>query len=151
MAYCPRVDPVSGGATRAPQRTRMWWLRAFATRVVNPVTRRFAGYLPGFGILAYRGRSSGRLYRTPVNVFRQGSVFTILLTYGSDAQWVKNVLAAGGCEVQVRGRMVTLERPSVIADAALEGCAVPAPVKWIARSGGTSEYLVLHATGEPAA
>jgi hypothetical protein len=41
-------------------------LRPFTTRVVNPVTRRFAGHLPGFAILTYVGRQSGRTYRTPI-------------------------------------------------------------------------------------
>lgn len=121
----------------------MWWLRPFATRVVNPLTRRFAGYLPGFGILEYRGRTSRRLYRTPVNVFRRGSSFTILLTYGSDSQWVKNVMAAGGCDVRTRGRRRRLEQPRIVQDDRLDAWPGPALVRLVARSGGTSEYLML--------
>jgi hypothetical protein len=44
-------------------RTRLQWLRPFTTRFVNPVTRVVAGWLPGFGILRYRGRTSGKDYR----------------------------------------------------------------------------------------
>ena len=47
-------------------------LRPFTTRIVNPVTRLFAGWLPGFAIISYRGRKSGRRYRTPMNVFKRG-------------------------------------------------------------------------------
>jgi hypothetical protein len=45
-------------------RTRMRVIRPFTTHVVNPIARRFASWLPGFGILEYRGRKSGRAYRT---------------------------------------------------------------------------------------
>src|SRR5262249_5887957 len=79
------------------RRTRMWRFRHIAARYVNPVARRVAGKLPGFGVLTYRGRKTGRTYQTPINVFRRGDVYFFFLTYGSDAQWVKNVIAAGSC------------------------------------------------------
>jgi hypothetical protein len=34
------------------------------------ITGLFAGWLPGFGILTHVGRKSGKVYRTPINVFR---------------------------------------------------------------------------------
>ena len=49
-----------------PSRTRLQFLRPFTIRFVNPVTRLVAGWLPGFGILRYRGRKSGKEYRTPM-------------------------------------------------------------------------------------
>ena len=52
-------------------RTRLWRLRHFTTRFVNPLTRLFAGRAPGFGVLTYRGRRSGKIYNTPINVFRR--------------------------------------------------------------------------------
>ena len=36
--------------------TRLQFLRPFTLRVVNPLTRVAAGWLPGFGLLLYRGR-----------------------------------------------------------------------------------------------
>lgn len=51
-------------------RTRMTFLRPLTTRLFNPISRPFAGWLPGFGILSYVGRKSGRQYRTPLNVFK---------------------------------------------------------------------------------
>jgi hypothetical protein len=47
-------------------------LAGFNARVTNRLTRRVAGRLPGFGIVSHVGRRSGRAYRTPVNVFRDG-------------------------------------------------------------------------------
>ena len=32
-----------------------------------------------------------------------GDHYVFVLTYGSDAQWVKNVIAAGGCSIRIRG------------------------------------------------
>ena len=77
--------------------TRMRVIRPFATHVVNPIARRFASWLPGFGIVEYRGRKSGRTYRTPLNVFRRDDWYIFALTYGADVEWVKNVVVAGGC------------------------------------------------------
>src|SRR5207302_5123734 len=43
----------------------------------NRITSLFAGWLPGFGILTHMGRKSGKVYRTPVNVFRASNGFII--------------------------------------------------------------------------
>src|ERR1022692_2288958 len=81
-------------------RCRKRWVAAFNLAVTNRITSRFAARLPGFGILAHVGRKSSRVYRTPVNVFRAPEGFLIALTYGRDSEWVKNVLAAGGCQLE---------------------------------------------------
>ena len=51
-------------------RFRKRWVAAFNLAVTSRITSRFAARLPGFGILTHVGRKSGRIYRTPVNVFR---------------------------------------------------------------------------------
>jgi deazaflavin-dependent oxidoreductase (nitroreductase family) len=117
----------------------MWPFRSFATHVVNPVTRLFAGWMPGFGLLTYRGRTTGRTYRLPINVFVRGDQYLFALTYGSDSQWVKNVLAAGGCEIRVRGRQVRLVDPELIVDPDLS--LLPQPARLVERSGGATELL----------
>src|SRR6478672_4682588 len=76
----------------------------------------FAGWLPGFGILTHIGRKSGKVYRTPINVFRVPNGFIVALTYSSQSEWVKNVLAAGGCELKTRGRKYHLSAPKVLHD-----------------------------------
>ncbi|HEV8164549.1 MAG TPA: nitroreductase family deazaflavin-dependent oxidoreductase, partial [Actinomycetota bacterium] len=78
---------------------------------LNRLTRRIAPWLPGFGVVVHRGRRSGRLYRTPVNVFPTAGGYLFALTYGPDTDWVKNVLAADGCQLQTRGRTVRLVAP----------------------------------------
>ena len=91
-------------------------MRPFTIRVVNPVTRLVAGWLPGFGILHYRGRKSGKEYRIPMNVFRRGDDYVFALTYGPDVQWVKNVIAAGECRLVTLGRSRRLIGPRLVHD-----------------------------------
>jgi len=76
----------------------------------------FAARLPGFGILTNVGRKSGRLYRTPVNVFRAPDGFLIALTYGRESEWVRNVDAAGGCQLETRGVRYLLSSPTIVHD-----------------------------------
>ena len=73
-------------------------------RVTNRLLGGLAQRLPGFGVVVHKGRTSGRQYRTPVNVFRRGDRYIIALTYGPNADWVRNVLADGGCTLETRGR-----------------------------------------------
>src|ERR1019366_7340469 len=84
-------------------RFRKRWVAAFNLAVTNRITSRFAARLPGFGILTHVGRKSGRVYRTPVNVFRAPDGFLIALTYGRKSEGVRNVIAAGGCKLETRG------------------------------------------------
>jgi deazaflavin-dependent oxidoreductase (nitroreductase family) len=98
------------------QPTRMAFLRPFTNRVVNPIARRFVGRIPGFALVRHRGRRSGRPYRTPMFAFRDGDDYVFALTYGSGVPWVRNVLAAGRCELETRGRIVDLTDPRVFVD-----------------------------------
>jgi deazaflavin-dependent oxidoreductase (nitroreductase family) len=97
-------------------RFRKRWVAAFNLAVTNRITSRFAARLPGFGILIHIGRKSGRLYRTPVNVFRAPEGFLIALTYGRESEWVKNVVAAGACQLVTCGVQYQLSAPTIVHD-----------------------------------
>jgi deazaflavin-dependent oxidoreductase (nitroreductase family) len=84
----------------------------FNKKATNRVTIVIAGRMPGFGIITHRGRRSGRIYRTPVNLFRQPGGFAVALTYGR-GDWVKNALAAGQVRIRTRGRDYTATNPRV--------------------------------------
>src|SRR5215204_5320437 len=99
----------------------------FNKRFTNRLSLRIAGYLPGFAIVSHIGRKSGRTYRTPVNAFRTDGGYIIALTYGAESDWVKNVMAAGSCELQTRGRRVRLFDPIIVTDES-KGWA-PLPVR----------------------
>jgi deazaflavin-dependent oxidoreductase (nitroreductase family) len=119
--------------------TRMRVIRPFTTHVFNPIARRFASWLPGFGILEYRGRKSDRTYRTPINVFRRGDRYVFALTYGADVEWVKNVVAAGGCTLRTRGRAVRLIEPEVFVDPSRR--LMPLVVRIVLRFDRATEFL----------
>jgi deazaflavin-dependent oxidoreductase (nitroreductase family) len=119
-------------------------LAAFHRAVTNRIAIRFVGRLPGFGIVTSVGRESGKLYRTPVNVFREPDRFLIALTYGSDSGWVKNVLAADGCELETRGVRYQLSSPIVIHDPSRR--RFPPLVRVILRLIAAYDFLQLQAS-----
>lgn len=122
-------------------RFRKRWLAKINIVFTNRVSRLFAGWLPAFGILTHVGRKSGKVYRTPVNVFRAPSGFIIALTYSSQCEWVKNVLAAGGCELKTRGTGYHLSAPNVVRDPTRR--RFPIPVRLVLRVVGADEYMEL--------
>ena len=95
----------------------------FNERVTNHLTGPFASHLPGFGVITHMGRRSGRTYRTPVNVFRRNDEYVVALTYGADAEWVRNVQSAGTCELRTRGHTVQLVEPRSLHRSEPRGCA----------------------------
>jgi len=117
------------------------WLAKINIVFTNRITSLFAGWLPGFGILTHVGRKSGKVYRTPVNVFRAPTGFIIALTYSRQCEWVKNVLAAGRCELKTRGKNYQLSSPKVVRDPARR--PFPLPVRLVLRIVGADEYMEL--------
>jgi deazaflavin-dependent oxidoreductase (nitroreductase family) len=119
------------------------WLARFNRRVTNCLLGPLAHYLPAFGVVVHTGRKTHRHFRTPVNVFPRSGGYVIALTYGPDSDWVRNVLAGGGCTLETRGRTVRLTRPRLYHDEDLH--AVPAPLRLILRLGHVSDFLDLTA------
>ncbi len=113
----------------------------FNRRVTNRVTRHIAGCMPGFAIVTHVGRRSGRVYDTPVNVFRDGDRYVFALTYGAESDWVRNVIAAGGCEIRTRRMKVRLRDPKRFRDPSHR--LVPIPARWILRVANVDEFMAL--------
>jgi deazaflavin-dependent oxidoreductase (nitroreductase family) len=105
------------------------WLARFNRHATNPLLGRLATRVPAFGVVIHRGRKTGHVYRTPVNVFRRPGGYVVALTYGSSSEWVRNVLAGGGCRLETRGRTMALGHPRVLYDPRRR--AVPAPVRFV--------------------
>jgi deazaflavin-dependent oxidoreductase (nitroreductase family) len=122
-------------------RFRKRWVAAFNRAFTNRITSLFAARLPGFGIVTHAGRRSGRLYRTPVNVFREPDGFLIALTYGRDCEWVRNVLAAGGCQLETRGVRYQLSAPTIVHDRTRR--RFPLFVRTILGIIGANDYIQL--------
>jgi deazaflavin-dependent oxidoreductase (nitroreductase family) len=116
-------------------------LARFNRVVTNRVLGPLAPYLPGFAIVSHVGRRSGRSYRTPVNLFRRGDGYVIALTYGAGSQWVRNVLAAGGADIESRGRRLHLIDPKVVRDPTRS--VVPTPVRVPLGLANVDEFMLL--------
>lgn len=76
-----------------------------------------------------------------MNVFRAPNGFIIALTYGSQSEWVKNVLAAGDCELRTPGKNYQLSAANVVRDPARR--RFPIPVLLVLKVVGADEYMEL--------
>ena len=93
------------------------WLARFNRHVTNPVRRLWAGFAPTMGILEHVGRKSGKPYRTPLSVFSTDDGVAILLSYGPDRDWLKNITATGGGNIKRYGRTFAVADPQVVTKA----------------------------------
>ncbi|HTZ15299.1 MAG TPA: nitroreductase family deazaflavin-dependent oxidoreductase [Mycobacterium sp.] len=99
-------------------------LARFNRHVTNRFWRLSDGWIPAHGILQHVGRRSGKAYRTPLMVF-DATVngqpgLAIMLSYGPDRDWLKNLTAAGSGRMRRHGRTIGVADPRVVsrADAA---------------------------------
>lgn len=99
----------------------------FNRRVTNPVARSLTPWLPCLGTLEHTGRKSGRHYRTPLLVFKTRDGFVILIGYGPETDWLKNVLAGGPTVLHKRGNALALGRPRIISKAEAAPLVTPGP------------------------
>jgi deazaflavin-dependent oxidoreductase (nitroreductase family) len=89
-------------------------MRRVNRAVTNPVMRPLAGLAPPLAIVHHVGRRSGDAYRTPVLALPVKGGFVTPLTYGTDVDWCRNVVAAGRCELEIFGRRVEVENPRIV-------------------------------------
>lgn len=116
----------------------------FSRRFMNPRQMLVAGRPGAYAsIVRHRGRRSGQPYETPVGVVADGSSFLIALPYGSGAQWVRNVLAAGSATLVTEGETVDVDRPELVATRDVVGRFSPSDQRMF-RIFATDECLRLH-------
>jgi deazaflavin-dependent oxidoreductase (nitroreductase family) len=106
----------------------------FNKAVHNPLQLLYAWLLPPWVVICHRGRRSGRLYRTPVNAWKRGRTLAVVVLYGEESDWVRNVLAGGGLVVR-GGRTYELQRPRIV-DPAGAGRSVPPIARAFGRASG---------------
>ncbi|HEX3782223.1 MAG TPA: nitroreductase family deazaflavin-dependent oxidoreductase [Pseudonocardiaceae bacterium] len=116
-------------------------LARFNRHVTNRVFGVLAPIAPGFGVIEHVGRKSGKTYRTPVNVFGTDDGYLVALTYGPDSDWVRNILAAGGCTVTTRGHQVRLSEPEIVHDP--QRSRMPFGARQILGLVGVEDFLTL--------
>jgi len=91
-------------------------VRRFNRAVLNPAMMRLAGSKHWYASVVHHvGRVSGRAYATPVLIHAVGDQFYIPLPYGTGVDWCANVLTAGGCTVDHKGRRFSVTAPAIVA------------------------------------
>jgi deazaflavin-dependent oxidoreductase (nitroreductase family) len=91
-------------------------------------------------VLTHVGRTSGKTYRTPLDAHRVDGGYLFILVYGSESDWVRNVLSAGHARLTIEGEGHDLTGPRLIDDdEAWE--ALPDTVKRPPRFLRITEYL----------
>lgn len=110
---------VWGFRTRSPRFLSA--VRRLNRRVLNPRQLRTAGR-PGShaSVVHHVGRRSGSPYRTPVVAVPDGDdAFVVVLPYGPDTDWVRNVVAAGEATLEHEGERIAVTDPDVVAEAGI--------------------------------
>ena len=67
-------------------------------------------------MLTHVGRSSGKVYRTPLDAHPVDDGYLFVLVYGSGSDWVKNVLAAGTASLEIDGNELDLVSPRLLTE-----------------------------------
>lgn len=118
------------------------FLRRVNRVFTNPLMRSFAWAVPPLAVVHHVGRRSRRGYRTPVVAFRSRNGFVIPMTYGRDVDWARNIVSAGGCELEQMGRRFVLRRPRVVGFGAAEP-HLPAIARGAFRAADLPGYVLL--------
>lgn len=106
---------------RSGWRPALTAIRRFNRAVLNPTMMLLAGRRHWYAsVVRHVGRRSGTHYATPVLAEPGGTRVYIPLPYGRDVDWLRNVLAAGSCTLDMRGRRYEMTEPEVVtAEAAM--------------------------------
>jgi len=89
-----------------------WWGH-INKRVFNPHAIKSGKW----AVLTHVGRSSGMPYRTPMEAHPVDGGYLVVLVYGSNSDWVRNVMAAGRAQLTVDGEELELTAPRVVGEA----------------------------------
>lgn len=80
-------------------------------------------------VLCHVGRSSGRVFETPLGAHEVEGGYLFIANYGRDSDWVKNILAGGSATLRIDGGEVALVSPRMVPkDEAVRQMAVG--IKW---------------------
>jgi len=105
-----------------------YFMRRVNRVFTNPLMMTFAGVVPPLAIVHHVGRTSGKRYRTPVVAFESEKGFVIPMTYGRDVDWARNLVAAGGGEIERLGKRTQFSKPRIV-DSATANEHLPALVR----------------------
>ena len=119
------------------------------TKILNPLMVRLAGRRSfPMAQIHHVGRRSGKADVTPTSAHVRGDVLLIGLTFGNQSDWSRNVRAAGGCTVRLRGHTYRATSPELVtwaADRALIASAFNPVLRAGFRLPGIRQFMRLHA------
>jgi deazaflavin-dependent oxidoreductase (nitroreductase family) len=92
--------------------------------------------------LRHVGRRSGKRYEIPIMVWRMKDGFVIVLTYGPNTDWLRNLQAAEQGSLRWHKREYVFKRPEFI-DATTARQALPPFIKFVLGLRGAHEYVKL--------
>jgi len=123
--------------------------RRFNRSFVNPRELGRAG-APGANnsVIEHRGRKSGRTYRTPLEAVPTEDGFAMVSVYGSDSDWVQNVLAEGSATIVRDGQRHSVAHPELVPYEQVNRYFPEATVR-AHRAFDVREGLLVHTVPEP--
>lgn len=117
------------------------WLARFNRRYVNPMAIRGDKW----SVLVHVGRTSGTVYRTPLEAYPTADGYLFTVNY-KQSDWPKNVVHADGATLETSVETIALTDPklvSVEAGYALLGPDANTPPAWV----GVEQCLVTKVAG----
>jgi len=122
-------------------------LRTFVKHIINPVLRNAARSSHGpFALLRHVGRKSGKQFEIPIMVWRMTDGFVIVLTYGPNTDWLRNLQAADQGSLRWHKQEYVFKKPEFI-DATTAQRALPSFIKFVLRLRGAHEFVKLADVG----
>lgn len=83
--------------------------------LLNPLMLRLAGQRYWYAsVVRHTGRRSGKRYATPIVADRVGNHLIVPLPYGTQVDWVRNVITAGEATVTCKGETYRVVAPELI-------------------------------------
>ena len=95
-----------------------------------------------WAILRHTGRTSGKVYATPIVALATPDGFMIPLPFGDATQWAKNLFAAGGGSLRFAGREHRIVEPRII-DRDEAAAHMPRVLHFLAGRLGLRQYVLV--------
>ena len=93
-----------------PWRPYPRWLARINKRLFNPR----AIHKGAYPVVRHVGRTSGRVYETPLDAFPTRSGYVLVARYGPESDWVRNILANGTATLRIDGEEHRLTSPQLV-------------------------------------
>ncbi len=116
-------------------------VRYFNKYLLNRLMRNLANATRGpVAVVRHTGRRSGKTFETPIFAFPVVDGFVVVLTYGPEVDWYRNVLAAGHCGLRWHRKEYAIKRLEAV-DKRAAWPALPLPIRFVLQLVGTQHFV----------